>query len=413
MTPFTSRFLSLVLALLAAILLAACTSHEPDRPTRPGESQDPDAPADRPFVVSSAALLSISQAREADTFAILLTEADGGSLAVKLPAAKMSIPSGRFNAAGAVLRRDRAGESVATGGHVSLSWTAEDVCSFAGTIEVNALKISLEGTATLALSPQPMAVQLNSYICSEPTPDGLAVTFGNTDDWLLSVVFPDAKDVWDIASGTYTMTSGATLRDMREGIDYPLSGAMEIASGLEMLAGRYADGLLSVSFGVYIGTRPSGPDPEPTPDPEPDDYEVLESLLRTEVADDGTVRLYLGDQSAGLYYDPKQWQIYYTGTGRVLVLEINTADGQLRPGVYPASDTAAPGTFRIGYDPGDIYGIGVYFRDWGTCLLSVEDGTPTATHITDGAVHITPTALTIVSTSLTARYTSDLTSIGK
>lgn len=86
------------------------------------------------------------------------------------------------------------------------------------------------------------------------------------------------------------------------------------------------------------------------------------------------------------------WQTVWTGEGGYLALDIYSDDGYLHEGVYTASAEGGvinPGEFGIGWDPGDIYGIGMEFTDWGTCWWAVADGAATATKITGGIITVT------------------------
>lgn len=407
----THRFRPLLALLLAhvAMLLAACASDAPEPPERPGE--DDESATYAPFTVSAAQPESVAEGRAADTFAITFMAQDGSSLSMRLPAAKMSTPSGRFPARGAILRRGHAPAIEVSGGDIELSRGAETSYSIQGELSLGQRAVSVSGTCALPLRPCPMAVQLDQVASATASPAGLALILANDDDWELHFTAFGAEDIWDVTAST--PVTSAALHDRREDIEYPLAGPLAINASMGILAGSYDDALLRVSFGAWIGTRPGTPNPEPDPEPDPeqplpDGALRLVSLLHAEKPAAGTLRLYLGDGSASLNYDPKQWQITYSGTGRILVLELHTIDGALPPGLYPASATATPGTFRIGYDPGDIHGIGLYLRDWGTCLLTVTDGRAQAAHVTDGAVRVTSEGLTLVSTTLTAHYPGPL-----
>ena len=87
----------------------------------------------------------------------------------------------------------------------------------------------------------------------------------------------------------------------------------------------------------------------------------------------------------------EQWQEVWTGEGGYLALDLYSEDGYLHDGSYVACATGGaiePGQFGIGWDPGDLYGIGWIFTDWGTCWWTVKDGAATAEKITDGIVSV-------------------------
>ena len=89
-------------------------------------------------------------------------------------------------------------------------------------------------------------------------------------------------------------------------------------------------------------------------------------------------------------YD-ENWQQVWTGEGGYLALDLYSEDGYLHDGAYTASAQGGviePGQFGIGWDPGDLWGIGMVFENWGTCWWDVADGKATATKITDGIVNV-------------------------
>ena len=89
-------------------------------------------------------------------------------------------------------------------------------------------------------------------------------------------------------------------------------------------------------------------------------------------------------------YD-ENWQQVWTGEGGYLALDLYSDDGYLHDGTFTASAQGGviePGQFGIGWDPGDLYGIGWVFENWGTCWWEVKDGKATATKITDGIVTV-------------------------
>lgn len=390
-----------LLFLLSLTLLTACGGNEPNLPSRPGE--DNGSAGDAAFTAVAARVESVTEGRSEDTYSITMADAATGTLAATLTAAKMTAPFGTHPAAGAVVTLPGSRPFQATGGEITLTAQPDGRCALSGTLTAGARTVKADGAFALDIQPPTLAVTLDHLESATATPQGLNVTLRNSDAWELRLTIAGAADIWSI--GPEATASEATLRDLADGVDYPIAGAIAISSNMGVLAGSFNSPLLRVSIGAWIGTPEPGPDPEPDPEPQlPSDAVVLEKLLHAERTAPGTVRLYLGDESAGLAYDPKQWQVTYSGTGRVLVAELHTIDGELPAGVYPASAAAAPGTFRMGYDPGDIHGIGIYLRDWGTCALTVTDGRAEASHVTDGAIIITAESLTLVSTAITAVY---------
>ncbi|MBO4743494.1 MAG: hypothetical protein J5533_07660 [Bacteroidales bacterium] len=99
----------------------------------------------------------------------------------------------------------------------------------------------------------------------------------------------------------------------------------------------------------------------------------------------------LGTDGISQEFDSSTYQTVWKGEGGYLALDLYSDDGYLHEGSYTACATGGaiePGQFGIGWDPGDLYGIGWVFTDWGTCWWTVKDGTATAEKITSGIVTV-------------------------
>ena len=104
------------------------------------------------------------------------------------------------------------------------------------------------------------------------------------------------------------------------------------------------------------------------------------------------------------------------GEGKYLKIDVYSTDGTLVPGVYTPCEVAGTiteGTFGIGWDPGDLWGIGMVFENWGTCWMTHNaDGTETGVKITDGTITVAADGdvytITVESSALTATYTGKL-----
>lgn len=125
----------------------------------------------------------------------------------------------------------------------------------------------------------------------------------------------------------------------------------------------------------------------------------------------GIVTVYLGD--AGLTAANGQ----VTGAGNYLKFDAYSADGTtLAPGVYvpcATAGTVTEGTFGIGWDPGDLWGIGMVFTNWGTCYMTrAEDGSETGVKIEDGTLTVEENGgnyvITIKSSAMNLRYEGPL-----
>ena len=132
---------------------------------------------------------------------------------------------------------------------------------------------------------------------------------------------------------------------------------------------------------AWKGSLPFEPDPDP----------VELSVVLSAQANNGVLTMNLATPGIESGYND-QWQVVWTGEGGYLALDINTGSNYLADGNYVASAVGGvvnPGEFGIGWDPGDLYGVGMIFTDWGTCWWDVEGGTATATKIVDGLVSVT------------------------
>lgn len=105
----------------------------------------------------------------------------------------------------------------------------------------------------------------------------------------------------------------------------------------------------------------------------------------------GTNSVTLSLASAGLTseFDAATYSTVIKGTGNYLGIDIYSEDGFVHPGVYKPSAKGGEikaGEYGIGWDPGDIFNIGMEFFNWGTCWFSVVDGATSAAHINKGEI---------------------------
>lgn len=117
------------------------------------------------------------------------------------------------------------------------------------------------------------------------------------------------------------------------------------------------------------------------------DYVVMPKFLALS-PNQGFVSIYIGQDNQE--YSAEAWGV--VGAGEYFKFDIYSADGTLAPGTYTPSaegGVVTEGTFGIGWDPGDIYGIGMEFTNWGTCLMTkAEDGSETGIKIEDGTIEV-------------------------
>lgn len=128
-------------------------------------------------------------------------------------------------------------------------------------------------------------------------------------------------------------------------------------------------------------------------DPEPVRLTTLLSATSNVASGTNSLTINLGTDGISSTTDPTTWQTVWTGTGNYLALDIYSADGYLHEGTYTASaagGTINEGEFGIGWDPGDLWGIGMVFENWGTCWWDVAGGAATINQkVTEGTVTVT------------------------
>ena len=137
---------------------------------------------------------------------------------------------------------------------------------------------------------------------------------------------------------------------------------------------------------VWNGTMPFTADPAATVLP------VLQQAQSNVANGTNSVTLQLATDGISSEIDWSTWQTVWKGEGGYLALDLFSDDGYLHEGTFiPSAEGGVinAGEFGIGWDPGDLYGIGMVFTDWGTCWWTVKDGAATATKITGGIVTVT------------------------
>jgi hypothetical protein len=150
------------------------------------------------------------------------------------------------------------------------------------------------------------------------------------------------------------------------------------------------------------------------------DYVELTNLLSaTSNVANGTnsVTINLAEEGISSTQDPTTWQTTWEGEGHYLALDVYSEDGKLAPGTYTACAAGgqiAAGEFGIGWDPGDLWGIGMVFENWGTCWWAVADGAAVAeAKVLDGTLTVAVDGdtytITLKSSAVNARYVGPMT----
>ena len=127
-------------------------------------------------------------------------------------------------------------------------------------------------------------------------------------------------------------------------------------------------------------------------DPEPVVLKQVLSATSNVASGTNSLTINLGTDDISSTTDPTTWQTVWTGTGNYLALDIYSADGYLHEGTYTAcavGGTINEGEFGIGWDPGDLWGIGMVFENWGTCWWDVANGAAVVNQkVTEGTVTV-------------------------
>ena len=128
-------------------------------------------------------------------------------------------------------------------------------------------------------------------------------------------------------------------------------------------------------------------------DPEPVKLNTVISATSNVASGTNSLTINLATDGITATYDPNTWSNVYSGTGNYLALDIYSEDGYLHEGTYTACATGGainPGEFGIGWDPGDLWGIGMVFENWGTCWWDVNNGAVSINQkVTEGTVTVT------------------------
>ncbi len=177
---------------------------------------------------------------------------------------------------------------------------------------------------------------------------------------------------------TYTKNGKTTALDhggisvSANGSDYSFSGSVWLADG----------NVVKINSKVTIVYEP---------DPEPVKLSTVLSASSNLANGTPSVSLNLAQAGISSVQNP-DWSTTWTGEGHYLAIDLYSADGYLHEGTYTpsaAGGQVTEGTFGIGWDPGDIFGWGVLFTDWGTCWWNVSGGVAKSEKkITEGTVTV-------------------------
>ena len=190
------------------------------------------------------------------------------------------------------------------------------------------------------------------------------------------------KGTYLVGEGGSTFTKGGTTLPVESGtITVKQENGKYNMSGTIWLADESAIKIVSSVALVYEA------------DPEPIKLTTVISATSNVANGTNSLTINLATDGVTATYDPNTWSNVYNGTGNYLALDIYSADGYLHEGTYTASAVGGainPGEFGIGWDPGDLWGIGMVFENWGTCWWDVANGAAVINQkVTEGTVTVT------------------------
>ncbi|MGN0195321.1 MAG: hypothetical protein ACI4AE_02575 [Candidatus Cryptobacteroides sp.] len=223
------------------------------------------------------------------------------------------------------------------------------------------------------LFPAPKEVKADKLVSSTAfKQDGkrmftLAVTDGtNTLDATLV-----GKDYF-LTSNTYSAAEESVAKNGNYILGKTKVNSQDVASGTIKIAQNGSNySLLAVLFlsdGTPYKISWSG---ELLYEADPEAIHLVKVLsAQSNLPNASTVSMQLASADVDSSFDPNTYQTTYTGDGNYLALDLYSPDGFLHEGTYrpcAVPGTVGEGEYGVGYDPGDIFGWGIVFTNWGTC----------------------------------------------
>ena len=235
------------------------------------------------------------------------------------------------------------------------------------------------------------------------------------DLWGIGMVFENWGTCWWNVAGGAAVAAGkvtdGTVQVLVEGTDLVIKLKSTLVNAkFTYPVAQFVDGTGAPIEVVNLG---GGEEPEF----EGTELSVLLSATSNVANGTNSVTINLGEDGISSTTDPTTWQTVWEGEGHYLALDVYSADGKLAPGTYTACATGgqiAEGEFGIGWDPGDLWGIGMVFENWGTCWWAVSGGTAVAeAKVLDGTLTVAVDGdtytITLESSAVNARYVGALT----
>ena len=235
------------------------------------------------------------------------------------------------------------------------------------------------------------------------------------DLWGIGMVFENWGTCWWNVAGGAAVAAGkvtdGTVQVLVEGTDLVIKLKSTLVNAkFTYPVAQFVDGTGAPIEVVNLG---GGEEPEF----EGTELSVLLSATSNVANGTNSVTINLAEEGISSTQDPTTWQTTWEGEGHYLALDVYSADGKLAPGTYTACATGgqiAEGEFGIGWDPGDLWGIGMVFENWGTCWWAVSGGAAVAeAKVLDGTLTVAVDGdtytITLESSAVNARYVGALT----
>lgn len=136
-----------------------------------------------------------------------------------------------------------------------------------------------------------------------------------------------------------------------------------------------------------------------------------------------SITLNLSDGNFTSETDMTTYQTIYKGAGNYLAIDLYSEDGYLAAGTYTPSAAGGAinkGEYGIGWDPGDIYNIGMAFENWGTCWWTVDENAnpqTSAQKITEGNITVALAGnvytITVDNSDIYAQFVGEIPAVTK
>jgi hypothetical protein len=136
-----------------------------------------------------------------------------------------------------------------------------------------------------------------------------------------------------------------------------------------------------------------------------------------------SITLNLSDGNFTSEMDMTTYQTVYKGAGNYLAIDLYSEDGYLAAGTYSPSAAGGAinkGEYGIGWDPGDIYNIGMAFENWGTCWWTVDENAnpqASAQKITEGNITVALAGnvytITVDNSDIYAQFVGEIPAVTK